>query len=180
MKKNLLFFVLLISGAVLIAGGFYWQYHQQRVLSFQQNPYPEIPVVETITSTDQIISLQIESLDIFLPVFPATIRNEVWEINPEGVSHLISSANPGEGNNIVLYGHNKKALLGNLKNIDDGAIIELTMTNGRTYQYITESMIVVSPDEIELVLPSDYEKLTIYTCFGFADRERLVIVAKPL
>ena len=39
---------------------------------------------------------------------------------------------------------------------------------------------IVESDAIEYVLPKNNETLTLYTCTGFADTDRYIVVAKPL
>lgn len=38
----------------------------------------------------------------------------------------------------------------------------------------------VSPQEVEVLSPTEEAILTLYACTGFLDRERLVVVAKAL
>lgn len=179
MKRKYLFLVLLITGAALLAGGFGWQTYLRRSLSFDAVPRAAESSVDSAMA-DQITFIKIESLDIALPVFQTFIKDGVWEINPDGVDHLGTSANPGQNGNVVLYGHNTKKILKKLSQIEPGAVIELSMDSGRTYQYQVSSTMTVGPKEIDAVLPTDYDKLTIYTCVGWADSQRFIAEARPL
>lgn len=124
------------------------------------------------------IQLTIDSFNISLPVISSSISEGVWEVNDEVANHLSSSAKIGEDSNIVIYGHNKWAVLGKIKNIKAGDVITLVGQNALVYQYQVFETLTVTPEEIEHVLPTDTEQLTIYTCSGFADTKRFIIKAK--
>ncbi len=126
------------------------------------------------------IQLTIDSFSINLPVISLNISEGVWEVNDEAANHLSSSAKIGEGSNIVIYGHNKWAVLGKIKDIKAGDVINLVGQDTKVYQYQVFETLTVTPEDIEHVLPTDSEQLTIYTCAGFADTKRFIIKARPV
>ena len=122
-----------------------------------------------------------KDLGIDLEVKEASINNGIWEISETTASFLNSSAKPGEGGNIVIYGHNKKDILGKLiGNIKTGMEIQIFSQNGTFFRYETIEIKTVTPNEIGVVLPTDYEILTLYTCTGLLDSKRLIIKAIPI
>jgi sortase (surface protein transpeptidase) len=80
----------------------------------------------------------------------------------------------------VIYGHNKKVVFGNLPYLSLGQKIYLKTTSGQIYTYEAYKKDFVNSNKIELVSPTDYEELTVYTCWGLFDLQRVVIKAKPL
>lgn len=92
----------------------------------------------------------------------------------------MKSSVPGKGGNIVIYAHNKKNLFGNLTTAEYGDVIYIRTSDGTIQQYQIRKKFIVSPDHIEVVEPTSYEVLTLFTCTGFADSQRLIIQAYPL
>ena len=103
-----------------------------------------------------------------------------WSISENHVSYLVDSALPGEPGNIIMYGHNKRTILGNIRVLKGYEKITLTLSDGSTRVYQVESMQQVSPTQTQLLAPTDSETLTLYTCSGFMDSQRFVVRAKPI
>jgi LPXTG-site transpeptidase (sortase) family protein len=107
------------------------------------------------------------------------IKNGVWETSSDGASHLDKSGNPGGGDNIVIYGHNKNSIFGPIRWLTSGKIINITDENGKIFTYNISKIIEVTPEDIDYVLPKNKEVLTLYTCSGILDSKRFIIVANP-
>lgn len=122
----------------------------------------------------------IPSIKIDLPIDEGSIKDGVWEISYQNATHLESSANPGSNGNIVIYGHNKRAIFGNLPYLKVGEKISIKTSEGKIHQYKVVDKLWVGPDRIDLVSPKDTEELTIYTCWGLFDSQRVVIKAIPI
>ena len=164
-----LFFILLFSG---------WRFSRARILSFSQG-YPKDKEVVEKTEESKPASIQIPSVGINLPVEESAIKNGIWEVSYQGASHLDKSANPGQNGNVVIYGHNKNQLFGPIRWMEAGSTIEITDKGGKKYEYKVVKTIVTTPDDISYVLPKDKETLTLYTCIGFMDSKRFIVIAEP-
>lgn len=103
-----------------------------------------------------------------------------WTIAEKEASHLSNSARPGEAGNIILYGHNTREILGNIRALKGNEIITLTSADGTNHQYQVEKIIEVNPNQVEYLLPTKEEVLTIYTCSGFMDQKRFIVRAKRI
>jgi len=171
---SLITFILVFTGAILIGLSLLWQYHQARILSF--NNIPQQSVLTPVVIPNQ---LTIPDLQIDIPIVSAHIVDGIWETSHASVSFLAQSATPGESGNIVMYGHNKVGILANLKKAKMGQTIYITTSDRLLHTYQIQEIITVNPDQIELVQPTTTEILTIYTCTGFLDSKRLVIKARP-
>ena len=114
-----------------------------------------------------------------LAVTEAVVTDGTWEISETGASHWNSSANPVESGNVVIYGHNKNSLFGPIRWLEIGDEVEVTTAEGDTIIYRVEETAVVSPKDINYVLPTNSERLTLYTCTGFLDRQRYIVIALP-
>lgn len=111
---------------------------------------------------------------------PAAYLEGDWTISPNNASYLASSARPGQEGNIILYGHNTRGILGNIRALKGGETLTLTLSDDTTREYQVVSLTQVSPTTLDLLLPTDSEVLTIYTCSGFLDSQRTVVRATPI
>lgn len=175
---NLILFLLAFLGIALIVGGFYVDY-RRKILSFYISPvvFENTPDHENLSKP---VRMRIPEADIDITVEESEIKDGIWEISQESASYLKTSAKPGGGGNIVIYGHNKKQIFGNLiGRAEPGQIIEVFTEDGKNYTYEIEEVKTIKPTDIKAVSPTIYEVLTVYTCSGFLDSDRLVLKAKP-
>lgn len=175
--RNLLANTLITLGIILVilAGLLFWQRYNPQRLAFS-DVGSEAGISDS-KSTNQPVVLMIEDLDIKLPVFPARSQKGNWETTTKGVSYLVTSALPGQVGNSIFYGHNYKNILGNLKNAKPGQIIEVKLANGDWIRYRIEYVQTVAPDQTGILDQTDDTRLTLYTCTGFLDSKRLVVIA---
>lgn len=186
-KRKVVSIIFAALGVCLILFGLYRTRIQKYKYSFAETPQPAYSSVEQDDKDveQEIVFKQpnkivISSLGVDLPVEISTINDGIWEVSDEAVSFLDRSAKPGEGGNIVLYGHNKRHILGTLPNIRVGDVIEVYDEDGKEYKYQVENTFIVTPDDVSVVQPTDHEVLTVYTCVGPFDSKRFIVKAKPL
>ena len=108
------------------------------------------------------------------------IVNHRWSFNPDFASHLFTSARPGEPGNIIIYGHNKRQILGNIRALKLGDKITLITADEHQHHYQVTAVEQVSASQTKYLSPTEKEMLTVYTCSGFADRHRFVVRAAPV
>jgi LPXTG-site transpeptidase (sortase) family protein len=144
--------------------------------------YAPIPATASVPTTapSAAIRLSLPDLNIDLPVFPAKITGTRWEYTAQGVSHLSTTPWPGENGNAVFYGHNWPNLLGRLKNVERGQKIHIVTANHLTLTYQVSRVDIVSANNIQIIQPTPNNQLTLFTCTGFLDQKRLVVVATPV
>lgn len=123
------------------------------------------------------IRLTISNIGLDLPILPAQIQGQKWDITKDGVSYLVTTPLPGSQGNSVMYGHNWSNLLGNLEKVKTGDIIEVKNSDGKVYPYVVHFISVVTPNETHIYNNTTDYRLTIYTCAGFLDSKRLVVTA---
>ncbi|MEK7497462.1 MAG: sortase [Patescibacteria group bacterium] len=175
-NKPFLLFSISLGVALFIIGAYFLLY-ERTILSFSRTP--EVAVT-TIGQKSKPVKVEIGDLNIDLPISESRIVNRIWEISKNGASHLNTSASPGEEGNIVIYGHNRKVVFGSLPYARVGTKIKLTTEDGKVHDYEVIKKDTVKPNNLMYVLPASEEILTIYTCTGFLDSMRAVLVAKPL
>ncbi len=128
--------------------------------------------------SDSAFTVHIPSAHIELPAYSAIINGTTWQTTKRGVSYLSTSPLPGEKGNSVLYGHNWPNILARLHDVKPGDAIFITRGD-KTTRFIIRFVAVVPPSESSVYAASADTRLTIYTCTGFLDRERLVVTAFP-
>lgn len=170
--------LLLITGILLIVFGGY-NYYKIRTLSFTKAP-PTATLQGSTLKGALPVQITIPSIKIDEPVDTGMIKDGVWQISYNHPTFLDSSARPGEGGNVVIYGHNKKVIFGNLPYLSLGQKILIKTADGKIHTYEVYKKEFVKPDRVDLVSPTDHEELTIYTCWGLFDSQRVVVKAKPV
>ena len=150
-------------------------YYRVRILSFK-----EAPISVQSQAGDRPVQVIIPSLKIDILIETADIKNGIWEISYNSATFLNSSSRPGEGGNAVIYGHNKKAIFGSLPYLSVGQKVTIKTENGTLLNYQVYNKDFVKPDRIDLVSPTDHEELTLFTCWGLFDSQRVVVKAKPI
>lgn len=123
------------------------------------------------------LELIINDLNINLPIKSVQLDGKKWPVSQDAVSYLTSSPVPGQEGNSILYGHNWKNLLGNLKKAKVGQKITVKFTNGSEKVFITNYIQEVTPDQTGILDKSSDTRITLYTCSGFLDSKRFVVVA---
>ncbi len=171
LKKN----YLITSGLVLLLIFFGWRYHQIRILSFNAQK-----INSTKSTGIKPVYVKSYPVGVDIEVGQTTINNGVWAILPDKVSYLIDSAGIGDSGNIIMYGHNNDDIFGPIRWIKMGAIIEVTGSDSKVYQYEVVKTDTVDPNNLEYIKNTDEEILTLYTCTGFLDSKRFIVVAKRL
>jgi sortase A len=104
--------------------------------------------------------------------------NGFWELSETSASHGVGSSNPGQLGNIVIFAHARDDLFGPLRNIKQSTMIYI-LTQDRWFRYEVKETKLVDPGDIQVIASTTDETLTLYTCDGFLDSNRLIITAKP-
>ncbi len=123
--------------------------------------------------------INIPVLDIDLPIRLSPIKNGFWVVWEDAAGFGEGSAPPGQIGNTVIFAHARKGLFLPLKNAREGMRITLT-TNSQTFTYQISEIKTVRPYELEVIAPTPDQTLTLYTCSGFLDKKRLIVIAKPV
>ncbi len=137
------------------------------------------PVGVHETAESQATRIVIKSVGVSLPVSEAVIKDNTWEVSTTGVSHLQTSPAPGEKGNSIIYGHNWASLLGSLPQVKPGETITVQYADRKEKLFTVWYTAIVSPSETAIVFPTKDTRLTLYTCTGFLDSKRFVVIAKP-
>lgn len=121
----------------------------------------------------------IPELNIDLEVDKSEIVEGYWEVFEDKAGWGVGSGIPGEPGNQVIFAHAREGLFLPLRSIKEGQKIFI-LTKSKWYRYEVKEIKEVYPNQVEVIAPTQDETLTLYTCSGFADTKRLIVVAKPV
>jgi LPXTG-site transpeptidase (sortase) family protein len=124
-------------------------------------------------------------------------KNRIPIVPNHDVGWYNLSARPGQGENIVLWGHvlrfrntpKKPAPFARLKELKVGDRIVLYDAKGTAHRYEVSQQVWVTPDQVEYILPVGSERLTLVSCIGdkvISNGEvvemtnRLITIAEPV
>jgi LPXTG-site transpeptidase (sortase) family protein len=113
-----------------------------------------------------------------LDISDGYVQNNRWVISKTGVSYLTTSGSLGQVGNVVLYGHNTLSVLGGLWKVQNWDFVEVTAADGKVFKYQIFERKEVKPNAVEILNQTQDARLTIYTCSGFLDTARFVVVGK--
>ncbi len=178
MFKKTLSTVFLILGVFFIFQGLFDI--SKRLGFYKVSPnFSQTNVEYTKTETSSVpVKISISSIALNLPIESTLIENGTWPTSQFGVSFLKNSGTVGLPGNLILYGHNWKTILGNLKNANVGDEVIVQNSSGQEFFYNIAYIATVSSDNVSILADSTDERLTLYTCTGLLDQKRLVVVAK--
>lgn len=132
---------------------------------------------ETVVTQKALPSqLVMPDVRIDLPIIPARLEDQQWQLNNTGVS-LLQSPLLSDKHGLILYGHNWSSLLGSLHQTKIGQKFSLVYSDGNIEHYVIQSILTVSPDRLDVLDLAKEDALIIYTCTGFLDTQRLVVIA---
>jgi len=176
--KNFSYLFVIFGVLWCLLGGYYlWMKNDTNRLKFKNYPVAA-SITQTVAPAKQAQQrIIINDLGINLPLIPARIQNDTWETTNFGASYLISSPTPGETGNSIIYAHNWMSLFGNLTRAKPGEEVDVTAADGSTKKFIIEYTSVVTPDESNILAQTRDKRITLYTCTGFLDSKRFVVVA---
>lgn len=167
--------LLIICGASLI---FYSALRQGYGLQTADQAEMQLSQEEKDIEAPKPAKIYIPKLERTLDISDGFIQNNRWTISKTGVSYLTTSGKIGEPGNVVLYGHNTQDVLGRLWKVQAGDIIEVTDSDGNVLKYEVFDRKEVKPNKVEILESTSDSRLTIYTCSGFLDTARFVVIAK--
>lgn len=158
-----------IIGVLLVSFSFINIYRQSRLefTNYEVSASVNIPQDKFI-----VTNLYIESVDIRLPVAQTNIIDGKWQIYENGVSNL--------KNTNIFYAHNTKDRFKALHQIKFGDQIALSDQNNNNSLFKVTYILVVYPNEVDILNNIQENEIALYTCTGFADTKRLVIVASEI
>jgi LPXTG-site transpeptidase (sortase) family protein len=164
-----------------------------------ENSAPQEPIeVQPATYTaSQPVRIQIPAINLdYAPVSVGLDQNRVPVVLKHDIGWYNLSAMPGQGENIVFWGHvlrfvaapNIPAPFARVKELQPGAEIVITNANGEVFRYAVTQAVSVTPDQVQYIMPTGKEQVTLVSCIGdkvivnggVTKTHRLVTIAEPI
>lgn len=165
----------LISGLLLIIVFSVWRYHQARILSFNVSEIAKVNF-----SGVKPVHIKAYPVGVDVSIKDGVIKDGVWAIYPKDAIYLLGSAGLGDSGNTIIYGHNRDDVLGPIRWAKLGSFIDIRGSDGKDYRYEVTKIDTVDPDNLSYIQPTKNETLTLYTCTGFLDSKRFILVAERI
>lgn len=132
----------------------------------------------------------------YQPVSVGLDRHRLPIVPDHDVGWYNLSSGPGQGENIVLWGHVLRfrsapkipAPFARLKELKPGASVVLYDSAGTEHSYKITQQVWVTPDQVEYILPQGKEMITMVSCIGekviqdgevVDESHRLITIAEP-
>lgn len=140
----------------------------------------------------RIVHISSPNIALNADVYEVYLYNGIWEVADYAAGHHWGAANPGEGGNIVLTGHNnwRGEVFRALEFLHLGNTLTLQTADGGTWRYrvtqlqkLPEKNVSWSTrmEHAEVMLPTPNERLTLITCWPYTTyTHRLVVFATPI
>jgi sortase (surface protein transpeptidase) len=155
---------------------------------------PAKPARAAISAPARLIIDQI-GLD-YNPISVGLDKNRVPIVPDHDVGWYNLSAAPGQGDNIVFWGHVLRfrstpkipAPFARLKELKPGASITLYDVDGNRHDYTITEQVWATPDQVQYILPKGQEMITMVSCIGdkviqdgevVNESHRLITIAEP-
>lgn len=173
--RNISFALIIFGFFLLLVPGIFYLNQTIQLTYFN----PTISTTYSPSNHPIPSTITIPSIHLSLPVQRTFINHNTWGIAKNAASYLAISAKPGEKGAIILYGHNTNDRFGPILYLTKGQVIEVKTTDSKIHQYKITKTLEVSPSEVT-VFNQTQETLVLYTCTGFADTKRFIVLATPI
>lgn len=171
---------LTISLTLLVLGAGVMLYAAFQKVAFWQIPKAPTSRQEPAATAVKPSKLYIPNMDRVLYVSDGYAQGNRWTVSETGVSYLTTSSLPQEAGNTVIYGHNRQGILGGLWRVHEGDYLYVILQDGQFVKYQVAKREEIKPTQVEILNQTDDSRLTLYTCSGFLDTARFVIVAQKV
>lgn len=152
-------------------------------------PRPKMPLPTHLS----IPAIKVNSDIVEVGVSPVTVDGQdayIWDVAPYAVGHHFSSASPGEGENVVLSGHDdwQGEVFKNLYKLKKGDEIDLQAGDRQIAYHVDDILLLPEVGEplekriqnAAFIGTTGDERLTLVTCWPYAvDDHRLIVIARP-
>lgn len=139
------------------------------------SPQKKQVIFESVPSEIYVSGIEFKDSSQKLEVKKGTFQFNSWKIDENYPVYLDLSGVPGQPGNIVIYGHNKKEVFGNLHKLKKDEQIILYSSTGDRYVYKIDSIKQVFPNQVEVLQQGKDQRITLFTCTGILDSMRLVV-----
>lgn len=146
---------------------------QPRLFAFDA-PIQAIPLAQFVLNPQRI---QIPSQGIDVSVQKGGVVNGEWVLSAQSAYFMPKELILDDNLNAIIYAHKRVGLFLNLYKVNVGDQILITDESGRTYTYQVVKTLVSDPKNLDNLKADGVNFITLITCDGVFDKERLVVKA---
>ena len=140
-------------------------------VQFSDRYYPTTTAISSSEIVTESNHIYLTSIGISLPILESDVKEgKPWPVSKNSVVKI------KEKN--IYYGHNWPRILGKLTSTQVGDEIVINL-NGIMTSYIVIDVQEVHPSNSDILKAQNDDNLIIYTCSGFLDQYRFVVIASP-
>ncbi len=143
----------------------------------------QIPVESHVVIKEKAFELPtrviVSKVGIDVEVTPSEIINGYWSVSDNSASYGKGSGIPGITGNTVIFAHARDRLFVNLRNVKKNDVIQI-LTKEKKFLYKVTEIKEVNPNDTSVISETKTEKLTLYTCSGWLDEKRFVVIGIPV
>lgn len=130
------------------------------------------------TSTNVPREIHIPRLHVHLPVEIAPIREGSWQLSSEKMAFFgEGTATLGENGTMVIFAHRREGLFATLPQLEIGDTIVVKGNDMMYHVFLVTTKEVKFPKDTAFLYNKDKNTLTLLTCFGPEDSQRLIVNA---
>lgn len=145
-----------------------------RVFSLEIQPEP-VKIAEFTLYPQRI---QIPSAGIDALVSEGGIVDGEWILSPQSAYFLPKTFISPDQSNTIIYAHKRVGLFINLGKVNQGDEITVLDKFNHPYTYKVVQTLTADPNDLESLRVEGKNMLTLITCDGIFDKERLIVKAE--
>lgn len=140
--------------------------------------FPDTSYSASYTKTVELpLRIIIPNAEINTNIKESYIEKGTWQVHKKYAGFGLGSSFINEENgNSIIFAHARKNLFKTLDKAKVGSEV-IVMGQDKIYTYVVTKRDLISPKEVEVVTSGRETNLTLFTCNGDFDEERLVIKA---
>ncbi|OGD92981.1 hypothetical protein A2697_00530 [Candidatus Curtissbacteria bacterium RIFCSPHIGHO2_01_FULL_41_44] len=170
MKTNFLAtFMIVVGASILVATSLVYLYKNFRS--------PQVLTESDYSDPNSTSPVKIVINDVGINVPVKVARN--YQFSDNEAIFIRSTQNIGTGNSVI-YAHNWDGLFGRLQKVKIGDNIAVHLANGKKVNYQISQIHTVPAETVNILKATPDSRLTLFTCTGFFDKDRLVVVAREI
>lgn len=170
MKINVIATLIIWLGVlILVASSLLYLYK-----NFQ---HPQVTASGSYSESNTVLPVRIVVDEAGIDV--SVKADENYQFSDNEAIFIKTSQDIGSGNSVI-YAHNWDGLFGKLKKVKINDDISVHLANGDKVNYQVSQIHTVPAETINILKETSDSRLTLFTCTGFLDKDRLVVVAKQI
>jgi len=158
---------LITLGFLLLLGSF-------GVTFFEKQQYVDVTHAQAVTdaTNESYTKIIVPKISVDISIQPGGVVNGKWILTNDYAHYFTQNGNT------IVYAHKRKGLFVDLKKLSEGDTIILVNNKGEQKTFTVYSLEIVKSTESEKLQTNEPNTVTLFTCDGFFDENRIIVKAK--